>query len=375
MEETKWKERNGGNVLREEGERRERNRKGGSARKGRERMGEMAPIDRTPVPKDPEEAEPHEIHVAQIYRSKARGEHSMEQLFAALDPWFSKENAADRVAGQADGQGDPHTQKGSGSREDLQTQTAYGYQKERYPQGGSRYRIAIRKYTLPEPRYHSLSALYRNLRYVRKVAFRDHPDVYHITGEVTFLGCILKGKRTVLTLHDFVYLDRFRKGKEESWQSGEDGNTAKRNNAQEIWDEGWEEEEGGNNRNEGKPEEVLPGSRAAIGTEAGNQQIFHKRHAFREIRYLVSYWFWYRIPLTRCRRVVCVSHTVREELLSRFPMIPKEKITVIPNTLGEAYEEERTRQLQDCGRNSQERHEGNKNMETQDGQRHGEDRG
>ena len=199
--------------------------------------------------------------------------------------------------------------------------------------------------------------------------------MYHITGEVTFLGCILKGKRTVLTLHDFVYLDRFRKGKEESWQSGEDGNTAKRNNAQEIWDEGWEEEEGGNNRNEGKPEEVLPGSRAAIGTEAGNQQIPHKRHAFREIRYLVSYWFWYRIPLTRCRRVVCVSHTVREELLSRFPMIPKEKITVIPNTLGEAYEEERTRQLQDCGRNSEERHEGKKNMETQDGQRHGEDRG
>jgi len=49
-----------------------------------------------------------------------------------------------------------------------------------------------------------------NLRAARRHA-AAHPDhIYHITGDVHYLALALTGRRTVLTIHDFVSLERLR---------------------------------------------------------------------------------------------------------------------------------------------------------------------
>lgn len=286
--------------------------------------------DQGPVSRDADGAERPVIHVAQIYRAKARGEHSIEQLFAALDPWFARDAGGNHAVEPSGALGESESDPEPEPESEPAPQKEPRVREDVTQRSRNRPRIEIRRYYLPEPRYHSLPVLYRNLRYVKSVICRDHPDVYHITGEVYFLGCILPGKRTVLTLHDFIYLDRFREGTEVS-----------------AWDPG--KESGEEERIRSKTEERA-WYRKQINCWSHKKKRCEKRCGIRSpqrrAQYLLSYWFWHRIPFVRCSKIICVSETVQKDLWERFPGLPREKTCVIPNTVGEAYETTREQKLE-----------------------------
>lgn len=243
----------------------------------------------------------HVIHVLQIYRSAKRCEHSIEELFAALDPWL---------------QGNPGK-----PAECIQDLTAAG---EADSQTKPPSEIEIRKVCLPEADYRSPRALWRNVRFVR-AELRQHPaEVIHITGEVYFLACFLPRDRTILTLHDFVYLDRFR---ERGEVVGGDP----------LLETFWVDPK------QGQDQESAQGERPGAGRKFRGRR--HLPDPGRQARYLLSYWFWHRIPFARCRKIICVSDTVEQELWDRFPELPRKKTCVIPNTVGAAYEAMREEKL------------------------------
>lgn len=213
------------------------------------------------------------IRVLQFYRAKERHEHSMEEMMDAVNRYLES---------KGDG---PH-------------QNPDG--KEEIPE------LEIQRFYLPFGSYRNPGKMLWNIITAIAAFLIYRPDVCHITGEVTFLGCILPGKRTIITFHDFVYLDR--------WKSAGLDNAAdkvpERNEVSEMKQERDECREKAESPNE-KAEEALV--------------------------YAISYFFWHWIPLRRCAAIVCVSNTIRDEMVRRFPFT-ESKITVIPNTLGESFE-------------------------------------
>lgn len=64
----------------------------------------------------------------------------------------------------------------------------------------------IEKYFLPEERYFSVSKLCNCLNYTKKIS----GDIYHITGEVNFCALVTPKDRTIITIHDYVILHRYK---------------------------------------------------------------------------------------------------------------------------------------------------------------------
>lgn len=105
------------------------------------------------------------MKIALIFRSKERKEFSIENLFHSLVPYFKKENI-------------------------------------------------VNEYYLPCGRYTKIRYFLKNISYAKSI----ESDIYHITGEVFFLGCILPKEKLVITLHDFVNLEQYKGMKKKfSW--------------------------------------------------------------------------------------------------------------------------------------------------------------
>lgn len=223
--------------------------------------------------KDRAERPDRTIRVLQFYRPKERHEHSMEEMMEAVNRYLEP--------------------KGDGPHQNSD-------KKKETPE------LEIRKFYLPFGSYRNPGKMLWNIVTSLAALLIYRPDVCHITGEVTFLGCILPGKRTIITFHDFVYLDRW---KPAGWDNAAD-KVPERAEASEKKQE----------RDECHRREESPSERA-------EEALF----------YAISYLFWHWIPLKRCAAVVCVSNTIRDEMVRRFPFT-ESKITVIPNTLGENFE-------------------------------------
>lgn len=87
-----------------------------------------------------------------IFRSKKRNEYSIENVFQSLYPYFKE------------------------------------------------YGVDVLETFLPNPRYNTVSALYENYRFAKKL----DAEVYHVTGEMHYITLALPKKKTILTIHDLV---------------------------------------------------------------------------------------------------------------------------------------------------------------------------
>lgn len=87
-----------------------------------------------------------------IFRSKKRNEYSIENVFQSLYPYFKE------------------------------------------------YGVDVLETFLPNPRYNTVSALYENYRFAKKL----DAEVYHVTGEMHYITLALPMKKTILTIHDLV---------------------------------------------------------------------------------------------------------------------------------------------------------------------------
>lgn len=56
---------------------------------------------------------------------------------------------------------------------------------------------------IPNEHYNSIRSIIENIRFIRK----SEGDIFHITGEVYFLGLVLPKNRTIITIHDLVMLN------------------------------------------------------------------------------------------------------------------------------------------------------------------------
>lgn len=59
---------------------------------------------------------------------------------------------------------------------------------------------------LPEERYFSLKKMIANANYVKTLS----GDIYHITGEVNFIALFTPKEKTVITIHDYILLYRYK---------------------------------------------------------------------------------------------------------------------------------------------------------------------
>ncbi|MCR5606043.1 MAG: glycosyltransferase, partial [Treponema sp.] len=94
------------------------------------------------------------MKVAWLYRSPLRKQHSIENVFGALKAYIPEAN----------------------------------------------------EYYLPCEKYNTIGNLWKNLSYARKIK----ADLFHITGEVYFLGIVLPKNKFIITMHDFGGLDNMR---------------------------------------------------------------------------------------------------------------------------------------------------------------------
>lgn len=241
------------------------------------------------------------IRVLQFYRARERHEHSMEEMMGAVNRYL--EPGGDRQPQKPERQQTPDGRQNQDGKPGP-------VGKEGKPE------LEIRKFYLPFGSYRDPLKMFWNIVTALAAFLIYRPDVCHITGEVTFLGCILPGKRTILTFHDFVYLDRW---KPAGWDRAADPPSI-RDARRETLQKREEDREKVPERNKSREKTKPPGKNTA---EA--------------LAYAVSYLFWHWIPLRRCAAIVCVSDTIRDEMVRRFPFT-ESRITVIPNTLGENFE-------------------------------------
>lgn len=59
---------------------------------------------------------------------------------------------------------------------------------------------------LPLGRYNKISLLKKNVMFAKSIDV----DIYHITGEVNFIASVLPARKTIITVHDFVDLEKKR---------------------------------------------------------------------------------------------------------------------------------------------------------------------
>ena len=148
-----------------------------------------------------------------IFRSKKRNEFSIEALFNSLEVYFKK-------------------------------------------------KYDIESLFLPSEHYNSISSLKNNLNAVKGIS----ADIFHITGEVNFVCKKLPKEKSIITIHDFVDLE--------------------------------------------------------------------KMHGLKR---MIRKIFWYKIPLKKCKYIVCVSRKTLNELNSFFPFT-KNKSFYIPNPIDDSYQ-------------------------------------
>lgn len=95
--------------------------------------------------------------VALLFRSKKRNEHSVENMFDNIEPYLCNE-------------------------------------------------YDMQKYYLPEDKYFSVNKLIRNIVYTLKIK----TDIVHVTGENYFCAGVLKKRKTILTILDYVSLNNLK---------------------------------------------------------------------------------------------------------------------------------------------------------------------
>lgn len=95
------------------------------------------------------------LKISYIFRSKKRNEYSIENVFSVI-----KEKVSDK----------------------FETENKY----------------------LPEVGYSNPIDIYKNVKFIKSIK----SDIYHITGEINFLACVTPKNKTIITIHDYVNLER-----------------------------------------------------------------------------------------------------------------------------------------------------------------------
>lgn len=95
--------------------------------------------------------------VSLLFRSKKRKEHSVENVFANIEPYLKQE-------------------------------------------------YIVNNEYLPEDKYFSICRLWKNIQYSMSVK----ADIIHITGEIYFCALFTSRERTILTIHDYVSLENYK---------------------------------------------------------------------------------------------------------------------------------------------------------------------